>query len=81
MDAVGSSEPTGIKKTMDRLLSRFFRRQPRVAAEYEPLNRDDISHEDDQIDNGVKNGGGKNEFSWLVYAIFLLLGIAMLWAW
>jgi hypothetical protein len=43
---------------------------------YEPL--------ENEVDPLVDVGEGRKQefgFSWLVYSIFLLLGIAMLWAW
>lgn len=51
--------------------------------DYEPLldgaERDDVSstHDDDTEGEGIDGA----TFSWLEYGIFLLLGIAMLWAW
>lgn len=50
--------------------------------EYEPL-RDEAQVDDD---DGVSISDGEStqptsSFSWLEYSIFLLLGIAMLWAW
>ncbi|KIV81035.1 hypothetical protein PV11_08488 [Exophiala sideris] len=60
---------------MDWVKSLFRPRQ-----EYEPLqndaDRDDTSMQDDTGDEE-----GEAAFSWAEYAIFLLLGIAMLWAW
>lgn len=47
-------------------------KQRRISASYEPL--DDGTEGDPRREHGSR-------FSWLVYAIFLLLGIACLWAW
>jgi solute carrier family 29 (equilibrative nucleoside transporter), member 1/2/3 len=56
---------------MERLLDAFRRRQR--SASYEPLEADN----NDEAGHGLR----KRHFSWLEYSIFLLLGIAMLWAW
>ncbi|KAL8822119.1 MAG: hypothetical protein Q9191_007140 [Dirinaria sp. TL-2023a] len=47
-------------------------KQRRVSASYEPL--------DDGTDGDLPRGDSQR-FSWLVYGVFLLLGIACLWAW
>lgn len=64
---------------MDRIKSLFGSRP-----EYEPLQsgaeRDDESTQDG-AEGGTEDGATAAPFSWLEYAIFLLLGIAMLWAW
>lgn len=58
-------------------------------AEYEPLHasRDDdaieagdLAHDDDG-DGDVLNKTAEAPFSWFDYTIFVLLGVAMLWAW
>lgn len=60
---------------MDRI-KRLFRSSP----EYEPIHsgaeRDEESVHDESEDDEISA-----PFSWIEYAIFLLLGIAMLWAW
>ncbi|KAJ9358977.1 nucleoside transporter [Paecilomyces variotii] len=51
--------------------------------EYEPL-RDEAQVDDDEDDVSISDGESTqptSSFSWLEYSIFLLLGIAMLWAW
>lgn len=60
---------------MDRIKSIFHSRP-----DYEPLQtdaeRDDESAHDDSVDTA-----SNPPFSWVEYTIFLMLGIAMLWAW
>jgi hypothetical protein len=38
------------------------------------------SHEDDESENNTYKAAGPI-FSWIDFAVFLLLGVAMLWAW
>jgi hypothetical protein len=57
---------------MDRIRRLFGRKQA-----YQPV---DIG-ERDSIDAEPEIEFVKDDFSWLEYTIFLLLGIAMLWAW
>jgi solute carrier family 29 (equilibrative nucleoside transporter), member 1/2/3 len=57
---------------MDRI-RRFFERKPA----YEPLANDTRDSSDNEPPRRMKN----DDFSWLEYTIFLLLGVAMLWAW
>lgn len=62
---------------MDRLRALFKR--SKTAQEYEPLNNDvdgDIQGPDHE-----QPGLAEKAFSWFEYLVFLLLGIAMLWAW
>ena len=64
---------------MDRL-RKMFTREPA----YQPLesgdNRaSDDAYSDDGFDEGVTVE--QDEFSWIEYSVFLLLGMAMLWAW
>ena len=61
---------------MDRL-KELFRSTPA----YEPI--DDQQHEEDQdsVSEGTPTEVEGPAFSWVEYNIFLLLGIAMLWAW
>lgn len=64
---------------LDRVRALF--RKSDTAPEYEPL----------QDGTGEEEGGGSTaagrleeegeRFSWFEYSVFLLLGIAMLWAW
>lgn len=62
---------------MDRVRALFKR--PKTAQEYEPLNND--------VDGDIQGPGhevpglAERAFSRLEYSVFLLLGIAMLWAW
>ena len=57
---------------MDRLSAYFRPRRRRPSQAYEPLDDERITSE------SVRQ---LPPFSWLEYAIFVLLGIAMLWAW
>lgn len=61
---------------MDRIRDVFRQRHPTGTQEYEPLTTSDepSSEESTIVQEEVP-------FSWLEYSIFLLLGIAMLWAW
>lgn len=61
---------------MDRV-KRFFEPSPT----YIPVNNDsnEEDHEDDLSPEPNDESG--SPFSWLEYSIFLLLGVAMLWAW
>jgi solute carrier family 29 (equilibrative nucleoside transporter), member 1/2/3 len=60
---------------MDRVKRFFEPRQP-----YEPIQDD--GHDD--TESTVAESDVEEEqlpFSWIEYSIFLLLGVAMLWAW
>jgi equilibrative nucleoside transporter 1/2/3 len=62
---------------MDRIRNAF---KPKQA--YEPL----LAHDDRDDDDGTDyedEGAAVEEFpfSWVEYSIFLLMGVAMLWAW
>ena len=52
----------------------------RPRQEYEPL-QNDADRDDTSIQDDAGDETGEAAFSWAEYAIFLLLGIAMLWAW
>lgn len=45
---------------------------------YEPIH--DVTQEEQPISE-EQLGKNRRRFSWVEYGIFLLLGIAMLWAW
>lgn len=69
------SERASQATAMERIRAIFKR--PIGEPLYEPLDRDSSGEEDDvrsldQIEA---------PFSWLEYSVFLLLGVAMLWAW
>ena len=61
---------------MDRVKSIFNSRQP----SYEPI-QDDRDADDQYSQAGSELGEEETPFSWLEYCVFLLLGVAMLWAW
>ena len=74
------------RTTINRVRN-LFRKSADVEQEYEPLDGD-ANTLDEEVRRPVlilpedEEGGGQSEpFSWLEYSIFLLLGIAMLWAW
>jgi equilibrative nucleoside transporter 1/2/3 len=74
------------RTTIDKVRN-LFRKSADVEQEYEPIESD-ASALDEEARRPVlilpeeEEGGGESEpFSWLEYSIFLLLGIAMLWAW
>ena len=53
-------------------------------AEYEPLTANDAHDDDDHAfleDSTILEPPMETPFSWVEYTIFVLLGIAMLWAW
>lgn len=64
-------------------IRNFFRRKPT----YEPIqNEDERFHDDAEGDEESQEasstlGEEEKPFSWIEYAVFFLLGIAMLWAW
>lgn len=60
---------------MDRIRSLFQRKADE--REYAPLTNDDGF----QADEERHEDGHTVPFSWLEYAIFVWLGVAMLWAW
>ena len=62
---------------MERL-TRFMKRQKPARAEYEPIHHDD---DFDAEDLSQEERQAKVPFSWVEYLIFLLLGVAQLWAW
>lgn len=53
----------------------------RQQQEYEPLQGHDAERDDESTQEQSEDGVGAAPFKWAEYAIFLLLGIAMLWAW
>jgi hypothetical protein len=57
-------------------IQSLFRPRP----DYEPL-QNGAERDDDSVEDEVEEGTTETAFSWLEYAIFFLLGIAMLWAW
>ncbi|CAL3970673.1 unnamed protein product [Diplocarpon coronariae] len=67
---------------IDRLRALFG--NPSSEQRYEPLDEDLPNHDDDvrrPILIAPEGEEAGEEFSWFEYSIFLLLGIAMLWAW
>ena len=60
---------------MDRIKA-FFSRKKVDAEEYEPLTDDSATLEESTYETQEEN-----PFSWLEYSIFLIIGVAMLWAW
>lgn len=61
---------------MDRL--RVLFPKPIEDPEYAPLVDEADDLDDDQT---LASEGAESPFSWLEYAVFMLLGVAMLWAW
>jgi solute carrier family 29 (equilibrative nucleoside transporter), member 1/2/3 len=60
---------------MDRIRSLFAKTAEEP--EYAPVGEDDEDGDDETL-TSLREGV---PFSWLEYMIFLLLGVAMLWAW
>lgn len=78
------------RTTFDRMRALFNKTDEEQ--NYEPLSDestiDDDVHRPVVFHSGAQNGEGEQDktddgepFSWFEYSIFLLLGIAMLWAW
>ena len=71
------SQPPTKDKDMDRIRALFRRKQRED--EYAPLAEGENDLEDSTF--LVQEEPETIPFSWLEYAIFALLGVAMLWAW
>ncbi|KAJ4342120.1 hypothetical protein N0V95_007030 [Ascochyta clinopodiicola] len=56
-------------------MRRIFERQTEREALYEPLEGGSERPDGERIE------GSNDAFSWTAYSVFLLLGVAMLWAW
>lgn len=56
-------------------IRQIFERETEREASYEPLEGGSERPDGERIE------GPSNAFSWAAYSVFLLLGIAMLWAW
>jgi solute carrier family 29 (equilibrative nucleoside transporter), member 1/2/3 len=73
-----------MERTSDAVnrLRALFRR-PKTVQEYEPLDNgvDGEIDEDVRPPVRIRPDTVEPSFSWLEYSVFLLLGIAMLWAW
>jgi equilibrative nucleoside transporter 1/2/3 len=63
---------------MDKM--RSILPQPVTEQEYAPL-RDNGDDEEDDTMLAISPTRDDGPFSWLEYVVFLLLGVAMLWAW
>ena len=68
------------RKTIDRMRAMFGKSN--AEQDYEPLETD-VSTVDDDIRRPalIRPDDDEEPFSWVEYSIFLMLGIAMLWAW
>ncbi|KAI4100056.1 MAG: hypothetical protein L6R37_005696 [Teloschistes peruensis] len=62
---------------MNKVRQALQGRRP-VSPSYEPLDADADGHHDDELDDTDSH---RPASSWVEYCIFLLLGVAMLWAW
>ena len=56
-------------------IRRIFEHETEREASYEPLEGGSERPDGERIE------GSETAFSWPVYSVFLLLGVAMLWAW
>ena len=65
--------------TVDRLKALF--RQARPTQEYERIEEDPNDEDVRRPVLIVPDKLGEEPFSWWEYSIFVLLGVAMLWAW
>ena len=61
---------------MDRLRDLF-----QSTPAYEPIHTQQHEEDDDSVSDETQMEVEGPAFSWVEYSIFLLLGIAMLWAW
>jgi equilibrative nucleoside transporter 1/2/3 len=61
---------------MDRM--RLLAAKPADDAEYQPLQRDEYEENDSETLHSISYD---TPFSWLEYTVFMLVGVAMLWAW
>ena len=61
---------------MDRLKDLF-----RSTPAYEPIGDPQQEDDSDSISEETQREVDGPAFSWVEYSIFLLLGVAMLWAW
>lgn len=69
---------------MNHMRKAIPRRGSTVSAEYEPLNggEEPIDFSPSAIQDDADDEGEEEvAFSWLEYAIFGFLGMAMLWSW
>lgn len=62
--------------SMDRIKSMFGSKP-----DYEPLDNDAERDDDTSVQDDLDDVAPESPFSWVECGIFLLLGIAMLWAW
>ena len=70
----------GAMDTLRSLLGKPQEERDVRSGEYDPL----VSREDDDGERRgsvQSHGAAETPFDWLEYMVFLLLGIAMLWAW
>ncbi|KAH8591800.1 nucleoside transporter-domain-containing protein [Bisporella sp. PMI_857] len=71
------------QSTMETLRA-FFRKSSNTEQDYGPI-QEDFSDEDDNVRRPVSDEPSLKShvepFSWFEFSIFLLLGVAMLWAW
>lgn len=70
----------GAMDTLRGLLGKPQEQRDVSTGEYDPL----VSHEDEDGERRgsvQSHGAAETPFYWLEYMVFLLLGIAMLWAW
>jgi hypothetical protein len=72
---------------MDRIRSFLWAQQPAfVPSDTDPIDTEENEalmggqDEDEQLDE-MAASVAEAPFSWIYYSIFLLLGVAMLWAW
>ncbi len=61
---------------MDRLKDLF-----RSTPAYEPIHDQQHVEDSDSVSEETQREAEGPGFSWVEYSIFLLLGVAMLWAW
>ncbi|KAH0840902.1 hypothetical protein FOPE_06584 [Fonsecaea pedrosoi] len=76
MSTIATEQPPSFELPQLSNMGLFRSRQ-----EYQPI-RGDAERDDESIQDGSDEDVGiQTPFSWVEYAIFLLLGVAMLWAW
>lgn len=67
------------RTTRERVRALF--RSSDVGREYERIDNDENDEDVRRPVLIIPDNAGEEPFSWLEYSIFVLLGIAMLWAW
>lgn len=83
MQANNNHEPIPVELSdlsgMERLRNTFKSKPAYAPVNTEARDEDEESYNGSDDDMGAEDD--KSSFSWIEYCIFMLLGVAMLWAW